>query len=47
MMFGSIDKRPAFTEYFGRLSSRPAAIRARELDDALMPDQSRPKPQQA
>ena len=37
MMFGSIDKRPAFVDYFGRLQARPAAIRARELDDALMP----------
>jgi len=37
MMFGTIDKRPAFTEYAGRLQSRPAAIRAREMDDALMP----------
>jgi glutathione S-transferase len=39
MMFGSIDRKPAFEEYFGRLSQRPAAIRARELDDALMPKQ--------
>src|SRR3954470_15522173 len=31
MMFGSIDKRPAFEDYFGRISSRPAHIRAREL----------------
>jgi glutathione S-transferase len=37
MMFGSIDKRPAFADYVGRLQSRPAAIRANELDDALMP----------
>ncbi|HWT12593.1 MAG TPA: glutathione S-transferase family protein [Allosphingosinicella sp.] len=37
MMFGSIDKRPAFVDYFGRLQARPAAVRARELDDALMP----------
>jgi glutathione S-transferase len=37
MMFGTIDKRPAFADYVGRLQSRPAAIRARELDDALMP----------
>ncbi len=37
MMFGSIDKRAAFVDYFGRLQARPAAIRARELDDALMP----------
>ena len=35
MMFGSIDKRPIFEEYFGRLQARPAAIRAREIDDAL------------
>jgi glutathione S-transferase len=39
MMFGSIEKRPAFEDYFGRLSQRPAAIRAREIDDALMPKQ--------
>ena len=37
MMFGTIDKRPAFADYVGRLQSRPAAIRAREIDDALMP----------
>jgi glutathione S-transferase len=33
MMFGSIEKRPAFEEYFGRISSRPAAVRAREKDE--------------
>jgi glutathione S-transferase len=37
MMFGMIEKRAAFTDYFGRLSERPAAKRARDLDDALMP----------
>jgi glutathione S-transferase len=37
MMFGTIDKRPAFEAYCGRLQSRPAAQRAREIDDALMP----------
>ena len=37
MSFGTIEKRPAFERYFERLSSRPAAIRAREIDDALMP----------
>ena len=37
LMFGSIEKRPAFQEYFGRIASRPAAIRAREIDDALVP----------
>ena len=36
-MFGSIDKRPAFVEYAGRLQGRPAAQRAREIDDALLP----------
>ena len=37
LMFGSIDKRPAFTEYVGRLQSRPAARRAAEIDDSAMP----------
>jgi glutathione S-transferase len=36
MMFGSIDKRPSFEDYFGRLQARPAAIRACEIDDALV-----------
>ena len=39
MMFGTIEKRPAFEAYVGRLNQRPAAIRARELDDALTPPQ--------
>jgi glutathione S-transferase len=43
MQFGSIDKRPAFTAYWDRMSSRPAAIRAREIDDALLPAQQ-PQP---
>lgn len=37
MMFGSIDKRPAFEAYVGGLMGRPAAVRARALDDALIP----------
>lgn len=37
LMFGSIEKRPAFQAYFGRLANRPAAVRAREIDDALVP----------
>ena len=36
MMFGTIDKRPAFTDYVKRLQARPAAARAREIDDALI-----------
>ena len=39
MMFGSIDKRPIFEEYFGRLSARPAAVRANQIDDALIAEQ--------
>jgi glutathione S-transferase len=37
MMFGTLEKRPAFEAYWQRISSRPAAIRAREVDDALVP----------
>ena len=36
MMFGTIDKRPAFQKYWQRLSARPAAARAKEKDDALV-----------
>ena len=39
MMFGSIEKRPAFEDYFGRLTRRPAAIRARETDDSIIAEQ--------
>jgi glutathione S-transferase len=39
MMFGSIDKRPAFADYFGRISARPAALRAREIDDGIIAEQ--------
>ena len=42
MSFGTIEKRPAFERYFARLSARPAAVRAREIDDALVPDNQRP-----
>ncbi|HEY6578908.1 MAG TPA: glutathione S-transferase family protein [Rhizomicrobium sp.] len=37
LQFGTIEKRPAFEKYWERISNRPAAIRAREIDDALMP----------
>jgi glutathione S-transferase len=37
MMFGSIEKRPAFERYHERLRSRPALARAQAIDDALMP----------
>jgi glutathione S-transferase len=35
MAFGTLDKRPAFERYHARLAARPAAIRAREIDEAL------------
>jgi glutathione S-transferase len=37
MMFGTIEKRPTFEQYWQRVSSRPASKRAKELDDALVP----------
>ncbi|QFU16534.1 glutathione S-transferase family protein [Microvirga thermotolerans] len=37
MMFGTLEKRPAFERYWQRIAGRPAAIRAREIDDALVP----------
>ena len=40
LMFGTMEARPSFEPYVARLSSRPAAVRARELDDALMPAQA-------
>lgn len=36
LMQKTLDDRPVFREYFERLSARPAAKRANELDDALM-----------
>ncbi|CAN5313315.1 glutathione S-transferase family protein [soil metagenome] len=36
MMFGSIEKRPAFETYWAGISARPAAKRAAEIDDALI-----------
>ncbi|HLZ74437.1 glutathione S-transferase family protein [Phenylobacterium sp.] len=47
MQFGSIDKRPAFTSYWERVSSRPAAIRAREIDDGLIAAAQAQQPQPA
>jgi glutathione S-transferase len=44
MQFGSIEKRPAFEAYWERIGNRPAAVRAREIDDALMPAQPQAVP---
>jgi glutathione S-transferase len=35
LQFGTIEKRPAFVDYWGRISNREAWRRAQELDDAL------------
>jgi len=36
MGFGTIEKRPAFETYVGRHAQRPAALRADEIDNALI-----------
>lgn len=38
VMFGSLPKRDAFDAYIARVLSRPAAVRARDIDDALIAD---------
>jgi len=42
MQFGMIEKRPAFEQYCQRLSARPAALRVKEIDDALAAQQQVP-----
>ncbi|MBV9748503.1 MAG: glutathione S-transferase family protein [Acetobacteraceae bacterium] len=42
LVFGTIEKRPAFEHYWSRISARPAAVRAREIDDALIAAQHPP-----
>jgi glutathione S-transferase len=37
MQFGLIEKRPSLAAYVQRLHARPAAMRAKEIDDALAP----------
>ena len=46
LQFGSIEPRPSFVAYAERLQTRPAAIRAREMDDALIAAEL-PQPQPA
>ncbi|WP_298959881.1 glutathione S-transferase family protein [uncultured Methylobacterium sp.] len=36
MQFGGIERRPAYETYVARLAGRPAAVRAREIDDRLI-----------
>jgi glutathione S-transferase len=42
LQFGTIEKRPGFEDYVGRLMARPAALRANELDDAALAQVERP-----
>ena len=35
LQFGTIEKRPAFERYLARISARPAALRAKTIDDEL------------
>ncbi|MHB1949901.1 MAG: glutathione S-transferase family protein [Acidiferrobacteraceae bacterium] len=37
MQFGTVERRPAFEQYCQRLAVRPAAVRAKAIDDALAP----------
>jgi glutathione S-transferase len=39
LAFGSIDKRPAFETYWAGICERPAYLKAKEIDTALMPKQ--------
>lgn len=39
LQFGSIEARPAFADYWARISDRPACLRADELDNAAIPSQ--------
>jgi glutathione S-transferase len=41
LMFGTLEKRPAFERYWARISARPAAVRARAIDDALIAEQKK------
>ncbi|MBN6741461.1 glutathione S-transferase family protein [Acidithiobacillus sp. MC6.1] len=37
MQFGTIERRPGFEHYWSLVSARPAAIRAKQIDDDLLP----------
>jgi glutathione S-transferase len=42
MRYGTIEARPAFERHVARITSRPAAVRARAIDDTLLPEGQRP-----
>lgn len=39
LTFGSIEKRPVFEDYWAGLAERPAYLRGKAIDEALMPKQ--------
>ena len=43
LQFGTVEKRPAFEKYWARISARPAAVKAREIDDKLAAELAPPK----
>jgi len=45
MQFHMIEERPAFTRYWARIGNRPAALRARAIDDALIAQQQQAQQQ--
>jgi len=40
LMQKNLEPRPVFTDYVKRVENRPAAKRANELDDALVPSEA-------
>ena len=42
MQFETIERRPVFEAYVARLHARPAAVRAVQIDDALIPAEPQP-----
>jgi glutathione S-transferase len=42
LQFGSMEKRPGFEAYAKRIADRPAATRARAIDDALVAEMQKP-----
>jgi glutathione S-transferase len=41
LMFGTFEKRPAFEQYWQRISARPGFTRAKELDEAIIAQQKK------
>lgn len=41
VQFGTLEKRPGFEEYVARIHARPAAVKARKIDDDLVEERKR------